>query len=154
MNYAALLVSELAGRFGSDSMQQVLTRVMDLDAMGINPEMPFRQRAETLIKFTRLHLLPFRLVEDDEKLTFIADPCPSGGRQVLAGLYAQNSPGKMIRGDSPATYGRPELPAYCCHESALEVASIRRFGSPVFVVDPPMELGRPVGPVAACLESY
>jgi hypothetical protein len=142
MNYAALLVSELARRFGSETMQQVLTQVMDLDAMGLRPDMPFRQRAETLIEFTRLHLLPFRLVEDDEKLTFIADPCPSGGRQVLAGLYAQSSPGEVITGESPATYGRAELPSYCCHESALEIASIHRFGSPVFIVDPAAELGR------------
>ena len=41
MNYAAILVSELARRFGPDYMQQVLTEVMDPDAMGIRPEMPF-----------------------------------------------------------------------------------------------------------------
>ena len=88
-------------------------------AMGIRPEMPFTQRVEALIKFTRLHLLPFKLVEDDEKMTFIASPCPSGGRQVLAGLYQPGGPGEMIEGESAVTYNRREMPAYCCHESAL-----------------------------------
>ena len=141
MNYAALLVSELARRFGPDAMQQVLTEIMDPQAMNMSPDTPFRQRVETLIGFTRLHLLPFQLVEDHEKMTFIATPCPSGGRQVLAGLYNGNGRGEIIRGPSATTYGLTELPAYCCHESALEAASIRQLGSPLFVVDPATQLG-------------
>lgn len=141
MNYAAVLISELTRRLGPESMQQTLTEVMDVEAMGIRPDMRFRERVERLIKFTRMHLLPFKLVEDDEKMTFIADPCPSGGRQVLAGLYQEGSPGEVIETRSPATYNRSSLPAYCCHESAMEAASIRRFGSPVFIVDPADQLG-------------
>lgn len=141
MNYAAVLVSEVARRCGQDAMQQVLTEIMDPEAMDMQPETPFRQRVETLIRYTRFHLLPFRLVEDDEKITFIASPCPSGGRQLLAGLYERGKPGELISGKSPVTYGRQELPAYCCHESALEAASIQRFGHPLFVVEPSAQLG-------------
>lgn len=141
MNYAALLISEVARHFGEESMQQVLTDIMNPEAMGILPEMPFRKRVETLVGFTRLHLLPFALVEDDEKATFIASPCPSGGRQVLAGLYEPDAAGEVIKGESSITYQQAELPAYCCHESALERASILRFGSPAFMVEPSARLG-------------
>ena len=141
MNYAAILVSEVARQFGAETMQQVLTEIMNPDAMGITPEMPFRERVEKLVGFTRLHLLPFRLSEDDEKMTFMPSPCPSGGRQIQAGLYDEGRPGEIVDGPSPVTYELDSLPSYCCHESALEAASIRHFGAPMFIVDPAVQLG-------------
>ena len=39
------------------------------------------------------------------------------------------------------TYGRESLPVYCCHEPAIEIASIQKTGVPMFIVEPSDELG-------------
>ncbi len=140
MTYAALLMSQLARHGGDAAVTEVYTRIMDPEAMDMRPQSPFRQRVETLIRFTRLHLLPFRVFEDDEKATFIASPCPSGGRLIQKGIYRKDGPGVVIRGPSPLTYAHEQLPVYCCHEPVMEAQSIRQFGAPLFVVDPSADL--------------
>ena len=91
--------------------------------------------------FTRVHLQPFELSEDDEKLTFRCPVCPSGARLLREGHYDPPRSGAYVSGPRPLTWGRDALPVYCCHEPVMERSSIRETGVPLFVVDPPERLG-------------
>ncbi len=89
-----------------------------------------------------MHLQPFRVVEDDEKVTFLPDPCPSGGRLMLEGHYDPPRNGSYVTKPGALTYGRDNLPIYCCHEPAMELSSIEKTGAPVFIVDPAKDIGK------------
>ena len=62
--------------------------------------------------------------------------------EIGAGLYDKGQAGETIEGPLPVTYGLDTLPSYCCHEPALEAASISRFGAPMFIVNPAVQLGK------------
>lgn len=154
MTHVTGLLSHVYRQYGEPVLASLLTDIMNPEGMQLSPDMEFRERVETIIKFTRVHLQPFKLLEDKEKVTFIADPCPSGGRLVLQGSYADgndnsheksdesSAKGVQIQGPTPLSYGRETLPVYCCHEPAMEMALIEKEGAPLFVVDPSNDIGR------------
>jgi len=138
MSRVSALLSHLAREYGAEAVDQALTRVMASDLTGTAS---FRERAEALMHFTRVHLQPFELSEDAEKLTFLCPVCPSGGRLLREGHYDAPRNDARVRGPAPITWGLSELPAYCCHEPAMERASIEATGVPLFVVEPAERLG-------------
>ncbi len=142
----AALLSWIGRRHGTAAVQAALEEAMRSDLLG---DLGFRERAEALMHYTRVHLLPFALEEDDEKLTFLCPVCPSGGRLLREGHYESPRSGLRIEGPSPLTYGRSELPVYCCHEPVMEKASIEATGAPLFIVEPSEHLG--VDPCPTCL---
>ena len=101
----------------------------------------FRERAEALMHFTRVHLQSFDLLEDDEKITFRCRICPSAGRMIAAGHYEAPRSDLMVQGPHPLTYGRDEIPVYCCHEPIMEADSFESTGVPLFIVDHAERLG-------------
>ncbi|MDJ0851765.1 MAG: hypothetical protein QNK04_25590 [Myxococcota bacterium] len=138
MSRVTALLSWIAEHEGPDAVKAALEAAMASDLLG---DASFQERAEALMHFTRVHLQPFELREDDEKLTFLCPVCPSGGRLLREGHYEAPRSGARIRGARPLTWGRSELPVYCCHEPVMERASIRSTGAPLFVVDPSDHLG-------------
>ncbi|MCU0577277.1 MAG: hypothetical protein MUD15_10700 [Desulfobacterota bacterium] len=80
----------------------------------------------------------FRLIEDDEKFTFILDPCGSGGRLWRKMRY--DPPGDFATTSRPYpwTYGRKDFPYYCIHCSFLnEILPHEHLGFISWPVDPP-----------------
>ncbi len=138
MSRVTALLSWLAENEGPDAVEAALGVAMGSDMLG---DASFRERAEALMHFTRVHLQPFGLREDDEKLTFLCPVCPSGGRLLREGHYEAPRSGAHVTGPSPLTWGRDELPVYCCHEPVMEKNSIASTGVPLFVVDPSDRLG-------------
>ena len=138
MSRVTALLSWIAEHEGPDAVEAALEVAMASDLLG---DASFRERAEALMHFTRVHLQPFELREDDEKLTFLCPVCPSGGRLLREGHYDPPRSGARVQGPRPLTWGRPELPVYCCHEPVMERASARSTGVPLFVVDPSDRLG-------------
>jgi hypothetical protein len=132
-------LSFIGRRFGTDLLEEAYKEAMSSDLLG---DADFRDRAEALMHFTRVHLQPFHLEEDDEKLTFLCDVCPSGGRLLQAGHYDGPDAALVVEGARPLTYQRDSLPVYCCHEPIMERASIEKTGVPLFIVDPSEDLGR------------
>ena len=131
------LLSEYYRAHGTDATLTLLQEVMDVTAFDPDGTLPFKEKVEKLVYFTRVHLLPFALVEDDEKVTFMPDPCPSGARLIRAGHYEAPRNAAIVTDSGPATYGMDSLPVYCCHEPAMEISSWLHTGTPVFIVDPP-----------------
>jgi len=138
MSRVSALLSWITRKHGPDAVEAALEVAMSADMLG---DASFRERAEALMHFTRVHLQSFDLREDDEKLTFLCPVCPSGGRMLQAGHYDPPRSDAHVPGPSPLTWGRETLPAYCCYEPVMERTSIEKTGVPLFVVDPPERLG-------------
>ena len=132
------ILSWIGRRGGPTAVEAALDRTMSSVMLG---DASFRERAEALMHFTRVHLQSFELEEDDEKLTFLCPVCPSGGRSLRAGHYSPPRDNLVIQGPSRLTYGLPELPVYCCHEPVVERQAIEETGVPLFIVDPSDALG-------------
>ncbi|MFK8020020.1 MAG: hypothetical protein AB8B86_09655 [Pseudomonadales bacterium] len=141
MSRVSALLSILYEDHGDAELQRVLNIVMKPEAMDPDGKLPFREKVENIMRFTRCHLLPFTVTEDDEKVTFMPDPCPSGARLIRNGHYESPRNNAIVRDTGPLTYGRAELPVYCCHEPAMELSSVLKTGIPLFIVDPPEDVG-------------
>ena len=138
MSRVSAILSWIGRRAGVDGLANALHEAMSAEMLG---DAGFRERAEALTHFTRVHLQPVPLEEDDEKLTFACAVCPSGGRMIADGHYAPPRDDLVVRGPRPLTYGRDEIPVYCCHEPIMEMDSIARTGVPLFIVEPAERLG-------------
>jgi hypothetical protein len=141
MSRVTALLSIVYEDHGDEQLNWVLSEVMKPESMDPDGKLPFREKVENIMRFTRSHLLPFTVREDDEKVTFMPDPCPSGARLIRAGHYDSPRNNAVVQGAGPMTYGRPDLPVYCCHEPAMELSSALRTGVPLFIVDPPEDVG-------------
>ena len=133
------LLSLLARRFGDDPLEEAYLEAMGVDLLGTAS---FRERAEALLHFTRVHLQPFAVEEDDEKLVFRCPGCPSGGRLLREGAYDGDDAAHEVVGPRWLTWGRERLPVYCAHEPVMERSSAQRNGAPLFCVEPSSALGR------------
>jgi hypothetical protein len=81
----------------------------------------------------------FSIVEDDEKITFVMNPCGSGQRLVRRGLYERNGYGRT-REAHDWSFGRKDFPLYCAHCSFMnESLPIQWSGFPVYPSDPPVD---------------
>ena len=80
----------------------------------------------------------FRLVEDDEKFTFVLDPCGSGGREWRRGMYEPPYDFGVTSRAYPWSYNREGFPYYCCHcPFNAELLSYEHSGFLNWPVDPP-----------------
>jgi len=138
MSRVSAILSFIGRAAGTDAVGVALHEAMSADMLG---DASYRDQAEALMHFTRVHLQTFDLVEDDEKLTFICPICPSGGRMIAAGHYDSPRNDLVIKGPHPLTYGRDEIPVYCCHEPVMETDSFEGTGVPMFIVEPAERLG-------------
>jgi hypothetical protein len=141
MSRGVCLLSEIYRTFGEEKLGWVLSQVMKPSSMDPEGKLPFREKVQNIMMFTRSHLLPFTVTEDDEKVTFMPDPCPSGARLIRAGHYEAPRNNTVVVDQGPLTYGRKDIPIYCCHEPAMELGSILATGVPLFIVDPPPDVG-------------
>ena len=81
----------------------------------------------------------FKLVEDEEKFTFILDPCGSGGRLWRKGRYEPPLDLALTSQSYPWSYNRQAFPYYCLHCAFLnEILPYRHLGFITWPVDPPL----------------
>lgn len=132
------LLSWLGRAQGLDALEAAYGEAMSSDMLG---DASFRERAEALMHFARVHLHPVEIEEDDEKLTYHCRVCASGGRLIQMGRYAEPDADLVVQGPSWFTWGRERLPVYCCHEPVMERASAVKTGEPLFIVEPSEDLG-------------
>lgn len=86
------------------------------------------------------HGARFQIVEDEEKITFVLDPCGSGGRLWRKGCYEPQGPFALTAREHDWSYNRSAFPAYCTHCSMLnELLPYKLLGYSTWPVDPPSE---------------
>jgi hypothetical protein len=100
-----------------------------------------RRRTVILTKMLRGHMMPLRIEEDDEKFTFIMEPCGSGGRQILDGKYEPRGDFLRIKNAQPLSMGRDNLPVYCAHHFFERLIPKELSGFPLFIAEPAEKLG-------------
>jgi hypothetical protein len=84
----------------------------------------------------------FTITEDEEKVTFVMNPCGSGQRLARRGLYEKGGYGKT-REAHDWSYERKDFPLYCTHCSFMnESLPIQWSGFPVYPSDPPVDFDK------------
>ncbi len=100
-----------------------------------------RQRVVMMAKMLRGHMMPIRIEEDDEKFTFVMEPCGSGGRLVLDGKYQPPHGFLEIERPQPMTCGQKDFPVYCAHGPVVSMLGIESGGATVFYEEPSDKIG-------------
>jgi hypothetical protein len=84
------------------------------------------------------HPAAFTITEDDEKFTFVMNPCGSGQRLVRRGRYEGPNAFGLTTTAHDWSYGREGFPLYCTHCSFMnELLPIRWIGYPLYPSEPP-----------------
>ncbi len=80
----------------------------------------------------------FSLTEDDEKFTFHLNPCASGARLWLKGIYQEGRGGCITKKAHPWSYNRKGFPYYCIHCAFMNELLPResKYGVLMWPVDP------------------
>lgn len=83
--------------------------------------LPPRKLVQRIADINHWHLTRFRIVEDDAKVTFLLQPCGSGGRLINEGRYYATgaAPYALVHRPSASTFAMPDFPVYCNHCSEM-----------------------------------
>ena len=83
--------------------------------------LPPRELVQRIADINHWHMSRFRVVEDDAKITFLLQPCGSGGRLINEGAYysTAGAPYALMHRPSTSTFGMPDFPVYCNHCSEM-----------------------------------
>jgi hypothetical protein len=116
IDFMAIVQSHLVTTLGDDALDAALdfvgTRQRSLfDAMNAD----LTTRVQGFAGAMRAHLGQLEVHEDDEKFTFVSDPCGTGGRLLRSGAYEGDDPLALIARPQPMTMGRRDFPSYCAH---------------------------------------
>lgn len=97
----------------------------------------FRRRAQLFAGGLRGHMVPMKVEEDDEKITFMMQPCGSGGKMELEKAYDPPKNFAKVKKAQPMTWGMENVSVYCAHCSFQETMPIDWHGAPMVVTFPP-----------------
>jgi hypothetical protein len=82
----------------------------------------------------------FSIEEDDEKFTFLMNPCGSGQRLWLRRLYEGEGAYSVTQEAHDWSYERKGFPLYCTHCTFMnESLPIRWYGVPLYPSEPPTD---------------
>ena len=138
-------LSYVGRRFGDEALYEALQegcRSWIEPLTDVFAQVDVRRRALIMAKVLRGHMLPHRVEEDDEKITFIPEPCPSGGRQILAGKYQPPRNFLKIKDAQPLSFGRKDFPVYCAHHLFEVLMPQEMVGYPLWITEPAENLGQ------------
>ena len=96
----------------------------------------FRHKVRMFARGVRTHFQPMKIEEDDEKVCFTLTPCGTGERIFKEEGYRPPKNFSIVKKPQTLTYGRPNCPIYCAHESMLEILPIEWNGYPVWACFP------------------
>ena len=96
----------------------------------------FREQVQTISMLWHWHRTPFRILEDDEKVSYIMQPCGSGGRLVNQGAYLPSAtrPLSVLEEPSFASFAEPNFPNWCAHCAFSNRGYLKR-SIPYFVLE-------------------
>ncbi len=138
------LLTFIGKEFGDEALHDALKQSVAGFTSALNERYAnksARRKIEILAAGLRGHLFPFKVEEDDEKFTIIADVCPSGGRLIRDGAYGPPRRFLKIKKAQPMTFDREDFPVYCSHCYFQNIISTEPGGSPLFITEPSDKLG-------------
>ncbi len=101
----------------------------------------FRKKVENVASGQRGHLQPIEIVEDDEKVTLMMQPCGSGGRLMLNRYYEPPADLAKVKKAQNMTFDKEEFPIYCIHCPIGEIIALESAGLPLFALEPGERIG-------------
>ena len=140
------LTDFLAEKAGEEAVGEFYGRYYESRSKEMQDDEKYRLPIEALVRLRANkfsgggHDFNFRIEEDDEKFTFVLDPCGSGGRLIEA------SDAMRYRTKAPHSWGhrRTHFPYYCAHCIFIwELKSIDITGYPRVVYQIPQKPGDP-----------
>ena len=132
------------GKYGDAGLYEALHEgcsVWAKDLINIYAGKEPQRILEILIMGLRGHLQGYKIEEDDDKFTIYCEPCGSGGRLVQSGAYESGPKFARLKAQ-PMTYGQSNYPVYCAHCTFQETLPIEATGKPIFITEPPAEVGK------------
>lgn len=144
VSWITALLSFVGRRYGDEALYEALRegcRGWIVPLVEAFAQADARRRAVLMAKVLRGHMVPIRIEEDDEKFTFIMEPCGSGGRLVSEGGYQPPRNFLRVEKAQPLTLGCKDFPVYCCHHHFEEVLPQEMTGCPLFITEPAENIG-------------
>lgn len=105
------------------------------DMYANSPDM--RRKAQLFASGLKGHLVPLKVEEDDEKITFMMTPCGSGGRLETGKAYGPPKNFAKIKKAQPMTFGLKDVSVYCAHCAFQEILPIEWHGVPMVICQSP-----------------
>src|SRR5438874_2730701 len=117
----ARILTRILEQFGPDAVEQL--NEAHATWQGLEPIMslPPRDLVRRIADINHWHMSRFRVIEDEQKVTFLLQPCGSGGRLINEGRYylTGDRPYALMPRASRSTFSMPDFPVYCNHCSEM-----------------------------------
>ena len=131
MDWIGALMSCVYTNQGEEALYEVMRGVFGADGPPDPREGNFREKVQMVAAALRGHMVPIKIVEDDEKVSLTMEPCGSGEKLLKTGRYEPQYNFTRIQKPHPMTWGMTDFPIYCTHAPVLEILSIERYGYPM-----------------------
>lgn len=127
---------ERFGRDAGDRLADAVYQRMTDWAFAATDTPAFRDQVTTFAMLWQRHRTPVRIVEDAEKVSYIMQPCGSGGRLVNEGAYLPTArrPLSVLEEASFASFSERNFPSWCTHCAFSNRGYLRR-SMPYFLLE-------------------
>jgi hypothetical protein len=146
VDWVASLLTFIYRKYGDaalyDALKETYGEVVKQTISIYAKEKDMRRKVQLFARGLKGHLESVKIEEDDEKFTFVVDPCGSGGRLARRGGYEPPTNLAKVKRAQHMTLGRKDFPIYCCHAPFQEMAAIEMTGKPWIIEDPPQNIGK------------
>jgi hypothetical protein len=137
-------LSLIGRKYGDEALAEALRETVAGFTRRLAPRYEgksLRRKVEILMAGLRGHLEPFKVEEDDEKITITPVVCGSGQRQIQQGRYEGPEGFLKIKKPQPMTFGRADFPVYCAHCYFQNVVPMGSGGDALFITEPAEKIG-------------
>lgn len=132
-DWISALLSGIYRRYGVDTLVAAHERVgvATMAALTVSVDGTFRAQAESLVRLLTAHSSQVQLLEDDEKLIIVQDPCGTCGRQVIQGRHGDPLNLAVVEEQHLVTWGRGSTTVYRSHVPIWHIAlAMKAIGAP------------------------
>jgi len=137
------LLSHIYRNYGDEALEKAHR---DTSEVWLGPlmqawaDLDVKGKVEVLAKILRVHFMPVKIQEDDDKFVAWSQPC-TGGSLLQQGVYDPPLSLAKIREPHDWTFGRSDLPIYCTHCAFMNIMPIEWTGEPFIISVPGEKLG-------------
>jgi len=126
--------------YGDKALEGVLRYTGEMQKKGFIAweNMPVEDFVRVTAHLLKTHMGKMKVLEDDEKFTFIHDPCGSGGRLMRERAYDAPKDYYKVKKAQPQSFSKQNFPCYCSHCAVWNnIQAIEWFGHPQWVHEAP-----------------